>query len=183
MQELFKKAFLRSGLPIQYTSGFNPVPRLEFAGNLAIGIQSEDEVGSCILEEDTAPQVFMTKMNESLPKTIQINNACIFPVTNKRKRESLASSLWGSEYSLKCIDETRTEDFAKNIQLENFSSIMLPFKNDRPLRDLIAKIYGEPYYNIIQLYKTKTIARSFAGELCSYFELYKIIAEINRNLI
>jgi hypothetical protein len=183
MQELFKKAFLRSSLPIQYTSGFNPVPRLEFAGNLAIGIQSEDEIGSCILEEDLSPQFFIAKMNESLPNTIQISNAYIFPVTNKRKRESLTSSLWGSEYCLKCIDETRAEDFKKNIYLENLSSVILPFKNDRPFRDLVAKTYGEPYYNIIKLYKIKTIARNFSGELCSYFELYKIIAEINRKLI
>jgi radical SAM-linked protein len=171
MQELFRKAFLRSGIPVVYTSGFNPIPRLEFACNLLLGIQSYDEIASCIIETDFDADTFTRLMNASLPQGFQINRSCIFPITNKRKRESLASALWGSEYNVQFLSG----------DLSAFT-IQIPFEFDRPFRDLLSADFDAPYYEVVKLIKKKTIAKSF-NEKISYFDLYKQIAEINRQLM
>uniref|UniRef100_UPI00388D0FA0 TIGR03960 family B12-binding radical SAM protein n=1 Tax=Treponema sp. TaxID=166 RepID=UPI00388D0FA0 len=42
--EFFNRAFLKCGLPVIYTTGFNPLPRLEFASTLSLGISSDAEI-------------------------------------------------------------------------------------------------------------------------------------------
>jgi radical SAM superfamily enzyme YgiQ (UPF0313 family) len=172
MQELFRKAFLRSGISVVYTAGFNPIPRLEFACNLPLGIQSGDEIASCLIETDFDAEIFKQQLNDALPRGFSINRAFIFPVTNKRKRESLASALWGGEYSVEFLSG----------DLPAFT-VQIPFEFDRPFRDLLAADFDVPYYEVVKLIKNKTIAKTSSGILLSYFELYQTIAELNRNLI
>ena len=96
--EHFHKAFLRTSLPVVYTNGFNPLPRIEFATALGLGIPSEEEIASCVLYNPVEAQEFVDEMNRILPGQFRIQKAFIFPVTNLRKRESLSDGLWGSEY-------------------------------------------------------------------------------------
>jgi hypothetical protein len=172
MQELFRKAFLRSGISVVYTSGFNPIPRLEFACNLPLGVHSCDEIASCLIETDFDAEIFKQQLNDALPRGFRINRAFIFPVTNKRKRESLASALWGSEYSVEFLSGN----------LPTFT-LQIPFEFDRPFRDLLAADFDVPYYEVVKLIKIKTIAKTSEGTQLSYFDLYQTIAELNRNLM
>ena len=41
LQRFMKRAFVRSGLPIWFSEGFNPHPKMVFSTPLSIGIQSE----------------------------------------------------------------------------------------------------------------------------------------------
>jgi radical SAM superfamily enzyme YgiQ (UPF0313 family) len=44
--EIFSMAFLRAGIPVRYTAGFNPLPRLEVVSPLGIGILSQGEIAA-----------------------------------------------------------------------------------------------------------------------------------------
>jgi len=43
---LFQMAFARKDIPIAYSEGFNPKPKLEFANPLPVGVEAKEEIGS-----------------------------------------------------------------------------------------------------------------------------------------
>lgn len=187
LQEIFYRAMLRSGFDFVYTSGFNPIPRIEFASTLATGIPSNDEIVSCLLCADTENYEFIQKMNMELPSNLVISNAFIFPVTNKRKRESLASLYWGSKYLYQFSQERDAEkylgflrssglplivDKSISIQMQysgiqyilfnNMRSIQftVPFSYEKKLRECIENCFGLPAYIICSIEKIQTYAIS-----------------------
>ena len=111
--EMFNRAILKSELPIIYTSGFNPLPRLEFASTLSLGVRSYDEIASTVLYDPVSEEDFMNSLNKNLVRGIKITRCYIFPVTNQRRRESLSSGLWGNVYEYQFFGEEsrRVHDF------------------------------------------------------------------------
>ena len=55
MNRVFTRLVRRSGLPIWYTEGFNPRPRINFALPLSLGFESTYEAVDIRLEEDDYP--------------------------------------------------------------------------------------------------------------------------------
>ncbi len=225
LQELFYRAMVRSALPVVYTAGFNPIPRIEFASTLAIGLISHEEIVSCLLYENCTEDSFIQKMNDGLPRNLFIEKAFIFPVTNKRKRESLAVSYWGSEYAC-CFNSQETVALFNNFLIENTRvsvpllkmntdvidtecinyryvmdtnamQFIVPFIYEKKLRTFFSQ-YLELNYekqNEIFLYKIHTYASPVihgnghdkysckSNQPISYYDLYKIIAAINKDII
>ncbi|MBP5251103.1 MAG: TIGR03960 family B12-binding radical SAM protein [Treponema sp.] len=168
--ELFYKAVLISRLPFVFSGGFNPLPRLEFASPLTVGVVSEDEIASCCLYDDISAEEFIRSMNRSLPDSFRIKKAFIFPVTNLRKRESLSSSLWGAEYlyefdrneTLKTL--VNSDSFAqlvKKYTLKNEKNILFDVQSsDKKVRALLEELTGKKWYELVKITKTKTLANS-----------------------
>ncbi|QQO11407.1 TIGR03960 family B12-binding radical SAM protein [Breznakiella homolactica] len=96
--ETFSMAFIRSGLPVTFTQGFNPLPRLDFAAPLAIGIQGDNEIASVDFTRSISPDIFAETLNKYLPKGIEISRAEYFAIPLGKKRYSAASLLWGFLY-------------------------------------------------------------------------------------
>lgn len=202
LTEVFHKSFLRSELPIMYSNGFNPLPKFELASSLSLGIQSKCEVASIMLRYNIHKTDFMTKLAQSIPPNLTIKKVFIFPVSNKKKRESLASLLWGSHYTYKFLqDATHVQKFIESdvhISLldgvkyayntdKNTLDIYLPFKKDRPFRNAIAEYFDKKIYDCVEIVKNKTLARlqSAEGSDCgiSFFDIYKDIAASHTELI
>ncbi len=97
--EIFSKAFVRSGLPVQYTEGFNPLPRLNFASPLSVGIVAEAEIAVIEMDEPVTEAEFVARMNRALPVGIAIGNAFAFRIPEGTKKVSAASILWGYAYA------------------------------------------------------------------------------------
>lgn len=221
--EIFHKAILRSGLRFVFTSGFNPLPRLEFATAMTLGVPSYEESASCLLYEDIDPAVFVERMNSVLPQNLQITEAFIFPVTNLRKRESLTTGLWGAEYSYSFFKKDEEKKFLASDEFNLFKEENPDFKivvgdvisvrapvSDKKLRMLMEEFFGKKWYEVVEVIKTKTLAKSkisgwtaedednwrhdskhftksqaenVHSEPVSFMELYQHIAKINRDLI
>ena len=98
--ETWHKAFLRSGLPVAYTEGFNPLPRFEIAQSLSLGIFSEDEVASFILTEAVDEAKLFDRLGKTLPKGLAITRTLVHPVSPMTKRQPLSKFLWGERLSL-----------------------------------------------------------------------------------
>ncbi len=198
--ELFNRAILQSSLPAIYTAGFNPIPRLEFATTLSIGIRSDDEIASILLFENVSESDFLTAMNKNLACGIKIERCKIVPVANKRRRESLASALWGGlfDYDFK-ISHSSVRDFFESAQVSQFrankndfdfslnesrAKILLSFPNDRPFRNCICAHFDRPLWEIAEITKRQTFAKSISTKSAiNYFDLYDEIAKINISLI
>lgn len=175
MIENFNRAFLKCSLPVVYSVGFNPIPRLEFASNLSLGITSDCEIASCLLYENTSEEDFIKSINAELPNSMQIYKAFIFPVTNQRRRESLATCLWGSvfEYSFK-VSEKEIKEYFESEEVKPFLEetslceftlsgtklkAKLLFKEDRPFRNSLENYFGKKIWDIASIHKVEMLAK------------------------
>jgi radical SAM-linked protein len=100
--ELFSMAFIRAGIPILFTQGFNPIPKLNFASPLSLGVQAGGEIASIDLEPrggaDFTAGDFMLTMNRSLPDGMRVEGAVKALIPPGDKKRSIPSLLWGAVY-------------------------------------------------------------------------------------
>ena len=99
--EVFSKAFLRASIPCKYTEGFNPLPKLDFASPLSLGIHAYGEVATIDLIYPTSGKDFISQLSEFLPSGITILKANTFIIPEGTKKFSAASMLWGYSYGTK----------------------------------------------------------------------------------
>jgi radical SAM-linked protein len=57
-----ERALLRAKIPIAYTQGFNPRPRMQFASALALGSTSGGEIADVLLREQMEPTLFCEQL-------------------------------------------------------------------------------------------------------------------------
>ena len=173
--EMFSRAIQKSKLPVIYTAGFNPLPRLEFASTLSLGVESFEEIASVVMYEKVEENEFISLLNNELIKGIQLKKAFIFPVTNQRRRESLSASLWGSEYEYIFNEsETSIKEFFNSDAGKSFldsSSLchfelkgkvlkcVLEFSKDRKFRNALEEFFGKKMYQIALIKKNHTFAK------------------------
>ncbi|SDY24545.1 TIGR03936 family radical SAM-associated protein [Eubacterium barkeri] len=95
-QRLFQRAFRRAEIPMAYSSGFNPHPRLAFSGAMALGLTSDAEYGDIGLLEEMEPKSFIKGMNAVLPVGMVITEAWII----RPGTPSLSASLSSARYHI-----------------------------------------------------------------------------------
>ena len=69
---LFDRAIRRAAIPISFTGGFHPGPRIAIANALSLGITSSGEIADFELKEDIELEEFQTKLSAQLPPQIPI---------------------------------------------------------------------------------------------------------------
>lgn len=69
------KVIVRSKLPLWYTEGFNPKPKMIFAAPLSIGTESACEYMDIRMSEYIDPAVAMARINENMTEEMQITEA------------------------------------------------------------------------------------------------------------
>lgn len=195
--EVFYKAFLRSGLPIVYTNGFNPVPALELAATMSIGITSEAEIASCLMSNKINEEAFIKAMNDSLPEGIRLIKAFIFPVSNLIKRESMSKVNWGSEYKFDFFaTEEKTKECVESIfdKMENkitdytlkgtTLTVKMPFRQDKLFRNSIAEYFSaKSVYQIASIHKIDSLCLNKEQKLMTFFDFYKEVAAENLEIL
>jgi radical SAM-linked protein len=89
LMTLFQRAAARAGIPVSFSQGFNPHPRISFGPALSVGMESEAEY----MDMETDPFIDLpaiTKdLNSTLPEGIRIVEARVIP----RKSPSLSGSI------------------------------------------------------------------------------------------
>ncbi|MFZ5827321.1 MAG: TIGR03936 family radical SAM-associated protein [Bacillota bacterium] len=97
LQRTIERTLRRAGLPIAYSQGFNPHPRISFASALATGTSSEGEFIDVELTEEMEPQAFVAQANAHCPQGIRLMEARHLPAA---KGDSLMSLIDAAEYRL-----------------------------------------------------------------------------------
>jgi radical SAM-linked protein len=75
MIKSIERALRRAQIPLAYSEGFHPHPRLSFGPALAVGISSIDEYFDLVLREEREPEALVTKLNRVLPTGLEITAA------------------------------------------------------------------------------------------------------------
>ncbi len=106
MQRLFHRAFRRAEIPLAFSNGFNPHPKLAFAGAIPLGLICDEEYGDVGLNEAMTPEAFTQALNAALPLGMEVKDAWVLPVGTP----SLSACLTSVEYRLwiKKTEEGRT---------------------------------------------------------------------------
>jgi len=94
LMRLWQRALTRAGMPLAYSEGFNPRPRMSLAAPLALGVTSEAELMDIVLAEWASPHHFSSALSRQLPPGIRIQQVHQLPLT----LPSLQSQVRHAEY-------------------------------------------------------------------------------------
>ena len=72
LMRALSRALRRAGIPLAFTQGFNPQPRLSLAQALAVGIEGRRELGEVELVQRMEPEELLTAWNRQLPPELKI---------------------------------------------------------------------------------------------------------------
>ncbi|MEE8469697.1 MAG: TIGR03936 family radical SAM-associated protein [Dehalococcoidia bacterium] len=73
LMRLWQRALRRADIPVVYSQGFSPHPRLSLAAPLAIGVSSSGELMDLFLERRVSPHFFIKTISKQLPRGIDIS--------------------------------------------------------------------------------------------------------------
>lgn len=100
-----ERAIRRANLPISYSEGFNPRPKMSFGFALAVGILSTGEYGDYEFVEDLDPEEFLIRYNKHLPSGLEVLEAGDLP----EGTPTLMSSINAASYELYIPQKTSVE--------------------------------------------------------------------------
>ena len=72
LHRLWERAMRRADLPLSYSQGFHPQPKISLASALPLGFSSRCEALDVRFNEDIATEEIASRLQESLPPDIQI---------------------------------------------------------------------------------------------------------------
>ncbi|MGL5083627.1 MAG: TIGR03960 family B12-binding radical SAM protein [Microcoleaceae cyanobacterium] len=72
LMKLFDRAIRRAELPVAFTSGYHPGPRISAASALSLGATSSGEIMDIELTERLQPRHFLEKLSTCLPGTVPL---------------------------------------------------------------------------------------------------------------
>jgi radical SAM family uncharacterized protein/radical SAM-linked protein len=73
------RSLRRSGLPLAFTSGFHPLPRVSFHGALPVGLESLGETLDVVLSRRLEAAAVLAALNGALPPGLKILEAAMLP--------------------------------------------------------------------------------------------------------
>jgi radical SAM-linked protein len=74
LHKLWERAARRAQLPLAYSQGFHPQPKMSLAAALPLGFSSQCEVLDMRLEREVALDGLPERLNETLPTGIQVSH-------------------------------------------------------------------------------------------------------------
>jgi len=123
---LWQRALHRAEIPLAYSEGFSPHPRISLAAPLPTGITSEVELMDILCTKRVSPHYFITAVSQQLPPGIEILQVYQAALT----LPSLQSQVRHAEYRV----EVETEKGKKDIEAaiaELLSTEHLPWQQQR----------------------------------------------------
>ncbi len=126
LMRLWQRALCRADIPLVYSQGFSPHPRLSLAAPLAVGVTSSGELIDIFLERRVSPHFFIKAVREQLPRGIDISEV----VEVGLGLPSLQSQVRSAEYRVIAETDKKANEVESAI---NFllSSDKLPWQHNR----------------------------------------------------
>lgn len=138
LMKFFERAFRRLQLPLSFTEGFNPHPKITFGGPLSVGVASHYEVMEVVLDRPINYDDFVRRFNATAPKGLAIMSYSLIG-----KSKSLMSALALATYEVVIEKAQDQEAFDVDAAYEASHEIILHKKNkkhrwvDKDLRPFI----------------------------------------------
>jgi len=98
MARTFERAVRRAGLPVAYTRGFNPHPKISFGPALAVGVAGEREYVDMEFEVEVDVLGTVEKLQHQMPEGIKMRTALEVP----ERSGSINAAIDRAEYLVCC---------------------------------------------------------------------------------
>ena len=193
---IFERAFQASRLPVKFSAGFNPKPKMEFAHPLSVGISGEEEilgVEMLRMPEGSIEEV-TDRINKNLPEGFDIIGFKAYPLqTDKaRKKKTLMGLYAGSEYRLdfyKKKTEIELQQFMErmistakelNVEKDYFfridgdaikAKVIFQNKKMNNITKFLKEVLQNEPYQSIDITRLNLLAKAKFGKLVSYLDL------------
>ena len=106
LMRFWARALTRAGIPLAYSEGFTPHPKISLAAPLPLGVTSEAELMDVVLQRPVSPYFFIKAVRQQLPSGIDILEVRQIPLM----APSLQSQLRYVEYRVKVRSEKSGEE-------------------------------------------------------------------------
>jgi len=126
IMRLWQRALHRAGIPLAYTEGFSPHPRISLAAPLAVGVTGQSELMDVFCSKWVSPHSFTTAVSQQLPPGIEISQVHMVAPT----LPSMQSQVSHTEYEVEA--ETDKDQAAIKAALASLLSLEeLPWHHQR----------------------------------------------------
>lgn len=116
LQKVWIRALLRAKLPLAYTQGFHPTPKVAYAWPLPLGWGTKGELMDIWLDDpdgkETTEDVFIPLVNSSMPSGLKITKIEKLPYSAPALTIIIQSALYRIYFS----DSIRQQDLAEKME-------------------------------------------------------------------
>lgn len=112
LHKLWERAARRAEIPLAYTQGFHPGPRMSLAAALPLGFSSTCEVLDMRLEREIDLDGLPRRLNETLPPGIRVTN--VEPVDEREP--ALQTQVVSAEYHVRWAGSGAGPDLKRRIE-------------------------------------------------------------------
>jgi radical SAM-linked protein len=112
MARTWERAIRRAGLPLAYSQGFNPQPRLHFAAALPVGFTGQAELADVFLNQALEPAEFLARLQAAMPRGIRLLHAEPVP----RELPALQATLVAAAYRVEVETNEPAEAFMARLE-------------------------------------------------------------------
>ncbi|HBT20413.1 MAG TPA: hypothetical protein DEA47_03490 [Peptococcaceae bacterium] len=185
MVRLFERAARRAGLPIAYTQGFNPHPKISFGPALAVGIIGEREYADLEFESPVDVEKTILDLGAQMPSGIRIRSGKEVPKGSPSinavvdRGEYVIFCVLGTSFSKEEINNAILKILSqKEIHVEKKTKKGMEIKNIRPG---IYALEGEIKSG--NLLTVKTLLKLSSSGSVSPFSVFEVfLKELNVSL-
>ena len=131
LMRLWERALRRAGIPLAYSQGFSPHPRISIAAPLPIGVTSDGELMDILLQKKVSPYFFIKMVGEQLPHGISIAGVAQVALP----LPSLQSQVRQAEYLVELATDKREKEVEEALR-SFMAKKQLPWQHrrDREMR-------------------------------------------------
>lgn len=93
----WERALRRAAVPLAYSQGFNPQPRLQFASALPMGATGDGEIVDVVMDEPMEPESFLFQVQPQLPRGLELVGVQEVPLKSPALQSQKGVSEWQVE--------------------------------------------------------------------------------------
>ena len=89
MVNIFIRALRRARIPLKFSAGFHPKPKIVFGDALPIGMESLVETAVLTVAEELSPPELVRRLNAELPEGLSVTDCRVYDKTERSPEETL----------------------------------------------------------------------------------------------
>jgi radical SAM-linked protein len=138
LHRLWERAARRAELPLAYSQGFHPQPKMNMAAALPLGFSSRCEVMDMKLERDIPLESLPTRLNTTLPSGLQVVDV----EQVDERAPALQTQVLSAEYEVTFTESVDGSELKRKIDSVMESKSILRERRGKPydLRPLIEEV-------------------------------------------
>lgn len=122
MVRTWERSLRRAAVPLAYTSGFNPGPRLFFASGLPLGCTGRAELADVVLNTAMEPTAFQAQVAPHLPPGLVLYHVEEAPLKTPALQAVLKASLWQVDVASDAAPDTLRARITDFLQAETVTA-------------------------------------------------------------